>query len=67
MMEVIVVITKAITKGSWKGMIMAGMKPKNITRRYPKEGLEKPSNNGRMKAQMKSVLRKYQKNMRNQK
>jgi len=34
MKEKIVVIPTAITRGSWKGMIMAGTKPKNITRKY---------------------------------
>jgi hypothetical protein len=43
MKEKIAVIPTVITKGSWKGMIMAGMRPKNIIKKYSKESLEKLS------------------------
>jgi hypothetical protein len=66
MKETIAVIPTVITKGSWKGMTMAGTRPKNIIRKYSKETLQKPSNNGRKKVQIMSILRKWQKNMREQ-
>jgi len=52
----IAVIPTVITKDFWNDMIMAGMKPKNITRTYSKESLNKLSNNGRKKVRM-SILR----------
>jgi len=42
----IAVILMVITKGSWKGMVMAGKKPKNITQKYLKESLGKLSSYG---------------------
>jgi len=58
MKEKIAVIPTVITKGSWKGIIVAGMKPKNINRKYSKGSLEKLSNNGRKKVRKMSILRK---------
>jgi len=63
----IVVIQMAITKGSWKGMIMVGTKPKNITREYSKGSFAKLNNNERKMVQIMSILRIWQKNTRNQK
>jgi len=57
MIETIAVILTVITKGSWKGMIIARTKPKNITRRYSNESFMKPSNNGRKKERIMSILR----------
>lgn len=56
--EKIVVIPTVISNGSWKVMIMAAMKPKNIFRKYSKASLEKLSNNERMKVRILSILRK---------
>jgi len=56
--EKIAVIPTAITEGLWKGVTMAGTKPKNITREYLKESLEKLSNNGGKKVWIMSILRK---------
>jgi hypothetical protein len=58
MKEKIAVIPTGITKRSWKGMIMAGTKPKNINGKYSKGSLEKVSNNGRRKVRITSILRK---------
>jgi hypothetical protein len=52
-----VVILTDINKGSWKGMIMPEMNPKNITRKYSKESLEKLGNNGRKNVRITSILR----------
>jgi hypothetical protein len=52
------VIPTVITKGSWKGMILAEIKPKNITRKYSKGSLKKPSSNGRKMVRIMSILRK---------
>jgi hypothetical protein len=41
----IAVIPTDLTKGSWIGMIMAGMKLKNIIRKYSKQSLDKLNNN----------------------
>jgi hypothetical protein len=56
--ERIVVKMTDTTKCSWKGLIMAGMKPKNIIRKYSKESLEKLSSNGRKKLRTTCILRK---------
>jgi hypothetical protein len=56
--EKIAVTPTGITKDSWKGMIMAGMKPKNITKKYSKDSLKKLNINGRKKVRIKSILRK---------
>jgi len=56
--EKIALIPTVITKGSWKGMKMAGTRPKNIIRKYSKESLEKQNNNGRRKVRITSILRK---------
>jgi hypothetical protein len=45
MKERIAVILMDITKGSWKSMIMAGTKLKNILRKYSKESCVKQNNN----------------------
>jgi predicted DNA-binding transcriptional regulator len=50
--------TDGYNQGSWKGMIMAGTKPKNIIRKYSKESLEKLNSNGRKKVRITSILRK---------
>jgi len=47
----------AITKGSWKDIIMDRMKPKNMIRKYSKESLEKLNNYGRKKVWVTSILR----------
>ena len=46
MKEMIEVILTDITKGCWKGMIMAGTKPKNNMRNFLKESFMKINNNG---------------------
>jgi len=48
--ETIAVIPMAIPKGSLKGMIMDGTKPKNIIKKYSKRCLEKLSSNGSTRA-----------------
>jgi len=58
MKEKIAVIRTVLTKRFWNDMIMARMKPKNITRKYSKESLEKLSSYGRRKVQILSNLRK---------
>jgi len=56
MKEKIIVMPTVITKGSWKGMIMAGTKPKNISKRYSKESFVKLNNKGRKKVRIMSIL-----------
>jgi len=51
------VIPLGITKSSWKGMIMDGLKPKNIIRKYSKASLEKLNNYGRKEVRITSILR----------
>jgi hypothetical protein len=63
----IVVIPTAIIKGSWKVMILSGMLPKIITRKYWKESLEKLNSDGWKKIRMMRYLGQLQKNTRNQK
>jgi len=57
MKEAIAVKQMAINKGSGKGMIMAGTKPKNIIRKYSKESFVKVKNNGRKKVRISSIVR----------
>jgi len=57
MKDKIAVIPTVITKGYWKGMIMTGTKPKDISRKYSNESLENLNNNGRKKVQIMSILR----------
>lgn len=58
MREKIAGILTVITKDFWKVMIMAGMKPKDITKKYSKESLEMLSINRRRKEQIMRILRK---------
>jgi len=44
-------------------MIMAGMKPKNIIRKYSKESLKKLRNNAGTKLRIMNILKNYKKNM----
>ena len=66
MQEKIAVILMVISKGSCKGMIMAAMKLRNITRKYSNENLRKLSSYGSKKIQIMSILRDKQRNIRNQ-
>jgi len=50
--EKIAVILMLRIKGSWKAMLMVGMKPKNTIRRFSQETLEKLSSYGRKKVRM---------------
>ena len=54
--EKIVAIPTVITKGYWKGTIMAGIEPKNHREKYSKETFVKPNTNGR-KMLLMSILR----------
>jgi len=57
MKEKIAVLPTVRTKGSWKGMIMAGTRPKNIIRKYSNKSLKKLDNDGRKKVRIMSILR----------
>jgi len=49
--------TDRYIQGLLEGIIMNGMKPKNITRKYSNESLETLNNNGRKTVQITSILR----------
>jgi hypothetical protein len=57
MKEKIVVILTVITKGIREAMMMAGMKRKNIIRKYSKESVGKLNSSGRWKVRITSIPR----------